>query len=99
MRSSRPPSPRRRAGAWASVLPAMERLTDAVARGYWHTVIRREEESRGLYENVVQPSSDGIFEVDLDGRVLFANPSLALILGQSVEDIQGAVLSDVLAPL
>src|SRR5205814_8765949 len=53
------------------VLPAMDRLTDAVARGYWETVIRREEESRAHYENVVEQSSDGIFEVDLDGIIQF----------------------------
>jgi PAS domain S-box-containing protein len=81
------------------VLPAMDRLTDAVARGYWQTVIGREEESRRLYENVVQRSSDGIFEVDLDGRILFANPSLAVILGLSMDELTDAVLTDVLAPL
>src|SRR5438445_9784355 len=52
------------------VLPAMDRLTDAVARGYWRTVIRREEESRAHYQHVVEEASDGIFEVDLDGRIL-----------------------------
>src|SRR4051794_11016805 len=81
------------------VLPAMDRLIDAVARGYWQTVVRREEESRTHYEHVVEHSSDGIFEVDLDGRVIFANSSLAVILGRSPEELDGALLSDVLAPL
>src|SRR5438270_8814321 len=81
------------------VLPAMDRLIDAVARGYWQTVVRREEESRTHYEHVVEHSSDGIFEVDLDGRVIFANSSLAVILGRPIEELEGAVLSDVLAPL
>jgi len=62
-------------------------------------VVRREEESRTHYEHVVEHSSDGIFEVDLDGRVIFANASLAVILGRSLEDLTGAALSDVLAPL
>src|SRR5437879_5788745 len=81
------------------VLPAMDRLIDAVARGYWQTVVRREEESRTHYEHVVEHSSDGIFEVDLDGRVIFANSSLAVILGRPLEELEGAPLSDVLAPL
>ncbi|MBV8235314.1 MAG: PAS domain S-box protein [Acidimicrobiia bacterium] len=81
------------------VLPAMDRLIDAVARGYWQTVVRREEESRTHYQHVVEHSSDGIFEVDLDGRVIFANSSLGVILGRSQENLVGAPLSDVLAPL
>src|SRR5207302_4515680 len=81
------------------ILPAMDRLIDAVARGDWQTVVRREEESRTHYEHVVEHSSDGIFEVDLDGRVIFANSSLAVILGRPIEELEGAVLSDVLAPL
>jgi PAS domain S-box-containing protein len=81
------------------VLPAMDRLIDAVARGYWQTVVRREEESRTHYEHVVEHSSDGIFEVDLDGRVIFANSSLAVILGRPLEGLLDAPLSDVLAPL
>jgi len=81
------------------VLPAMDRLIDAVARGYWQTVVRREEESRTHYEHVVEHSSDGIFEVDLDGRVIFANSSLAVILGRAREELVGAALSDVLSPL
>src|SRR5947209_337176 len=81
------------------VLPAMDRLIDAVARGYWQTVVRREEESRTHYEHVVEHSSDGIFEVDLDGRVIFANSSLAVILGRPREELVDAPLSDALAPL
>jgi len=81
------------------VLPAMDRLIDAVARGYWQTVVRREEESRTHYQHVVEHSSDGIFEVDLDGRVVFANSSLAVILGRPIDQLIDAPLSDVLAPL
>ncbi len=81
------------------VLPAMDRLIDAVARGYWQTVVRREEENRAHYEHVVEHSSDGIFEVDLDGRVIFANSSLGVILGRPLEELEGAPLSEVLVPL
>ena len=81
------------------VLPAMDRLTDALAQGYWAAILNREGEARARYEHVVEHSSDGIFEVDLDGRVIFANSSLAVILGRSIEQLTGAPLADVLAPL
>jgi PAS domain S-box-containing protein len=81
------------------VLPAMDRLTDALAQGYCAATLGREEESRARHENVVEHSSDGIYEVDLDGAVQYANRSLALILGYRLEQVQGARLSDVLRPL
>ena len=81
------------------VLPAMDRLTDAVAQGYWAAVVHREEESRARYENVVEHSTDGVFEMDLDGRVQYANPSLAVILGRTLDDIDNAALADVIVPL
>lgn len=81
------------------VLPAMDRLTDAVAQGYWAAAVHREEESRSRYENVVESSTDGVFEIDLDGRIQYANASLALILGRSLDDLSGAALSDVLVPV
>src|SRR5205807_6584078 len=81
------------------VLPAVDRLTDAVAQGYWNAIVGREQESLDRYENVVESSSDGIFEVDLDGLVQYANPSLALILGRALPTLAGSALADVLVPL
>ena len=78
------------------VLPAMDRLTDSLAQGYWAAMIGREEESRARYENVVEHSSDGIYEVDLEGRIQYANPSLAIILGRTMEELDQACLADVL---
>src|SRR5881397_2772717 len=63
------------------VLPAMDRLTDAVAQGYWNAVVHREEESRARYANVVEHSTDGVYEIDLDGRVRYANPAFGVIVG------------------
>jgi PAS domain S-box-containing protein len=48
---------------------------------------------------VVEHSSDGIYEVDLSGRILYGNPSLAIILGCGLEQLQGARLVDVVRPL
>ena len=80
------------------VLPAMDRLTDAIAQGYWAAVVGREEESRARYENVVEHSSDGIYEVDLDGFINYANPSLAVILGMTLEDLQDSRITDAFVP-
>jgi PAS domain S-box-containing protein len=78
------------------VLPAMDRLTDSLAQGYWNATLAREEESKARYRDVVEHSSDGIFEVDLDGIVQYANPSLAIILGRRADEFEAAVLADVL---
>src|SRR5439155_18497320 len=78
------------------VLPAMDRLTDAIAQGYWAAVVGREEEARARYENVVEHSSDGIYEVDRDGCLQYANPSLAVILGRPLDEVHEAQLDDVL---
>src|SRR3954452_11308429 len=78
------------------VLPAMDRLTDAIAQGYGSAILGREEEARARYENVVEHSSDGIYEVDLDGRIQYANPSLAIILGRTLDQIEGRSIGDVI---
>src|SRR5437762_1111316 len=81
------------------VLPAMDRLTDAIAQGYWSAILGREEEARARYENVVEHSSDGVYEVDLDGLIQYANSSLAIILGRTLDQIEGRSLGDVIVPL
>src|SRR5437763_9572641 len=74
------------------VLPAMDRLTDALAQGYWAATLGREEENRARYENLVERSSDGVYEVDFDGRLTYANPSLAVIVGRTPDELRGAQL-------
>ena len=81
------------------VLPAMDRLTDALAQGYWAAMINRQHEARARYEHVVEHSSDGIYEVDVEGTIQYANPSLAFILGVDPESLQGSRLSAVMTPL
>src|SRR5204863_3412626 len=51
------------------VLPAMDRFTDSVVHGYWKAVLSHQGESKARYQAVVEDSSDGIFEIDLDGRI------------------------------
>lgn len=81
------------------VLPAIDRLTDALAQGYWAAIVDREQEARDRYEHVVDHSSDGIFEVDLEGRLRYANPSLAMILGLPEDDLTGTELSEVMTAM
>jgi PAS domain S-box-containing protein len=80
------------------VLPALDRLTDAVARGYWAAVVAREEESSARYAHVVEHSSDGVFEIDLDGVIVYANASFAVIVGHPGEELSGRPLVSVLVP-
>src|SRR4051794_27901519 len=80
------------------VLPAVDRLTDAVAQGYWEAIVGREEESKARYESVVEHATDGVYEADLDGRVQYANSALALILGRRLVDFVGSRLVDVIVP-
>jgi len=81
------------------VLPAMDRLTDSLAQGYWAAVVGREAEHTARYEHVVELSSDGVYEIDLDGCIQYANPSLAVILGRPPEELDGAQLTDVIVPM
>src|SRR5436309_9775401 len=81
------------------VLPAMDRLTDALAQGYWAAVVEEQKESRARYENVVEHSFSGIWEVDLDGRIQYANPALGIILGRPTEGLEGSRLTEIVVPL
>jgi PAS domain S-box-containing protein len=81
------------------VLPAMDRLTDSVAQGYWAAVIARQEESTARYQAVVEDSSDGIFEIDLDGRLQYANQAFAVIVGRPHHELEDAPLFEVLVPV
>ena len=80
------------------VLPALDRLTDAVARGYWVTVLEVQEENRARFAHMVEHSTDGVYEVDLDGRVRYANPALGVILGRKVGELVGRRFVEVLDP-
>ena len=80
------------------VLPAIDRLTDALARGYWTALGDRRDGGRSRLEDVVEHASLGVYEVDLDGCIRYANRSLASILGYPWERLEGAPLADVIRP-
>lgn len=79
------------------VLPGMDRLTDALAQGYWQAVVGKEEDDRARYEHVVAHSSDGIYELDITGRVSYANRQFSAMVGAAGDDLEGARLQDVLS--
>lgn len=79
------------------VLPAMDRLTDAVAQGYWSATIAHHEAVRARYQHVVDHSSDGVCEIDVDGRILYANDSLGTIVGVPAERLLGRKVTEVVS--
>src|SRR5438128_780895 len=81
------------------VLPAMDRFTDSVVQGYWKAVLTHQGESKARYQAVVEDSSDGIFEIDLDGRIQFANRSFAVITGRTPDELDQAPLFQMLVPV
>lgn len=81
------------------ILPAMDRLTDAVAQGYWEATLQREEEALARYRHVVERASDGVYEADLEGCISYANPAFAVIVGRRLSGLVGAQLSEVIRPV
>ena len=80
------------------VLPVLDRLTDTVARGYWAAVRTREQEVVARYEHMVEHAGHGVYEVELDGTVCFANSMLARICGHPLDALLGHDLTIALPP-
>jgi PAS domain S-box-containing protein len=80
------------------VLPAMDRLTDAIATGYWDAVVAAEEESWARYEAVVEHATDGVFDIDHEGVVRYANPALSVLLGLAPSHVVGRHVTELLVP-
>lgn len=79
------------------VLPAIDRLSDAVARGYREAVLEIEAESLDRYRNLAECLDDGIFAIDGDGIVRYVNPALSAALRRPAADLVGVPLLDVLS--
>jgi len=54
-------------------------------------------ESEAKFRALVETSSDWIWELDAEGRYIFASPKVQDILGYTPEELQGRSLSDLLA--
>lgn len=81
------------------VLPVLDRLTDTVTRGWWSAVRLREQEALARYEHMVEHAGHGVYEVELDGTVSYANTALARLCGHPLEQLVGQDLTVALPPV
>jgi PAS domain S-box-containing protein len=77
------------------LLPAMDRLTDSITRGYWSGLVSGQQEALDRYRHLADSIGFGMYEVDLDGKVVHANVALTAITGHG-GDLIGMALNDVL---
>ncbi len=80
--------------ALTRVIPAIDRLSDAVARGYWEAVLEIEAEGLDRFRTLVDRVADGVFTVDADGFVRYVNPTLLRLLDRSADGLVGRPLLD-----
>lgn len=81
------------------VLPLLDRLADSLGAGYWHALLQREQEATARYAHVVEHSSSGVYEVDLDGRLRYVNPAMAELCRRPIDDLLGRPLGEILRPI
>ena len=82
--------------ALTRVIPAIDRLSDAVARGYWEAVLEIEAEGLDRFRTLVDRVADGVFTADADGVVRYVNPTLVELLDRSADGLVGRPLVDVI---
>ncbi len=70
-------------------LPAVDRLTDAVASGYWRAAVDIRAEIAGRYEVLVEHATDAIAEIDPGGCIRYANPAFGRMVGRSRHQLVG----------
>lgn len=70
--------------ALTRVLPAIDRLSDAVARGYWEALLEIEVEGVDRFRHVAASVGEGVFCLDAGGVVTYANPALVAAVGPVV---------------
>ena len=80
--------------ALTRVIPAIDRLSDAVARGYWEAVLEIEAEGLDRFRTVIDEVGDGVFTLDAEGVVRYVNPTLARLLDRSADRLVGRPLVD-----
>lgn len=82
--------------ALTRVIPAIDRLSDAVARGYWEAALEIEAEGIDRLRTIIDSVTDGVFTCDADGVVREINPALVALLAGSAERFVGRPLVEVL---
>jgi PAS domain S-box-containing protein len=81
------------------MLPAVDRLTDSITMGFWNAKLDRKQEALHRLSSLVERIPYGIYEVDMDGLIRFANPAFATLFGRAGEQVEGYPLNSVLKPV
>jgi PAS domain S-box-containing protein len=81
------------------MLPAVDRLTDAITMGFWNAKLDQKQEALHRLSSLVERIPYGIYEVDMDGLIRFANPAFASLFGHAGERVEGYPLNSVLRPV
>jgi PAS domain S-box-containing protein len=78
------------------MLPAVDRLTDSITMGYWNAKLDRKQEALHRLESLIERIPYGIYEVDIDGLLRYANPAFATLFGRTGENLIGYPLNSVI---
>jgi PAS domain-containing protein len=78
------------------MLPAVDRLTDAITMGFWNCKLERKQEALHRLQSLIERIPYGIYEVDIDGLITYANPAFASLFGHADEDVVGFPLNSVM---
>jgi PAS domain S-box-containing protein len=81
------------------MLPAVDRLTDAITMGYWNAKLERKQDALHRLESLVERIPYGIYEVDMDGIIRFSNPAFGAMFGHGTERVDGYPLNSIMKPV
>lgn len=82
----------------ARILPTIDRLTDAISRGYWAALMSSDRGALTVLRHESAVAGDGLYVVDLDGNIRSANPALAVQVGWPLASLTATSLSEVFVP-
>jgi PAS domain-containing protein len=82
----------------ARLLPAIDRLSDAIATGFWSGTTDEIESRYDQVATLIDGMSYGVYEADLDGVVVFANAALADVVDRRGAQLVGGQLVDIFKP-
>ena len=81
------------------MLPAIERMTDALTDGFWSARVEQHQEKWERVAPLIEGSPYGVYVVDVDGLVQYANPAFAALVGRNDDELEGVPLSELLRPI
>lgn len=78
----------------ARLLPAIDRLTDALTLGFWSSTAQELDEEREQFATLLDEVPSGVYETDLDGVIVYANSCFEQMFS-GTNDVVGRPLTDV----